>query len=217
MATLKKNSAYYRRIADTVSSTGREMRLGLQLLNSVKQPIVTVFGSHLVSSKSRYFGQARHLGQELGRHGKAILTGGGPGIMEAANAGAYDVGAVSIGMRVKLLKREKVNRNIYSHLISFRFFLVRRFIMSIKSEAMVFYPGGYGTLNELFEYLVLMQNGIVDRVPIVLVNRKYWMGMWNWVEKKIVAEKLLTNHKHDLKLVQFADTVGETLTLLKNV
>src|SRR5262245_30561442 len=137
MPLLRKNQSYYRRIAQTVHWSGQEINSGLKLINRVNQPIVTIFGSHLVPHRNIYFGQARHLGQELGRSGQAILTGGGPGIMEAANTGARDVGAVSIGMRVKLLKREKVSRDIYTHLISFRYFFVRRFIMSIKSEAMV--------------------------------------------------------------------------------
>ena len=119
----------------------------------------------------------------LVKRGYAILSGGGPGIMHAANSGAMEAGAPSIGLRAELLEEQEVTDKIFTHKLSFHFLFTRRFIMSIKSEALVFYPGGYGTLNELFDYAVHMQTNIIDTVPIICVNKKYWQGLFDWLKE----------------------------------
>jgi hypothetical protein len=118
-------------------------------------------------------------------------------------------------MRASLLTGERIDEPIYTNLLSFHFLFVRRFIMSIKSDALIFYPGGYGTLNELFEYAVLMQTGIVDTVPLICVNKKYWQGLFNWLEENPLQKKFFINGKKDVGLLHFADSSEEILKLIE--
>lgn len=216
MVALKKNIRYVTHSQRTVSQVSAEIRAGLKLLKSIKQPIVTFFGSHLVKTNERDYRHARKTAQALGRAGYTIMSGGGPGIMEAANRGAMDVGAGSIGMQAKLLRQEVVRRNIFTKKIGFNYIFVRRFIMSIKSEALIFYPGGYGTLNELFEFLVLIQTGIADRVPIICVNRKFWRDLFVWIKRYPMGWGLFTKSR-DFNLLIFVDTEAEVMKALKSV
>lgn len=155
-----------------------------------------------------------YFSRELGKKGYAILSGGGPGIMHAANAGATEAKAHSIGLRAELLKGEEVTDPIFTQKLSFHFLFARRFIMSIKSEALIFFPGGYGTLNELFEYAVLMQTGIVDTVPIICVDKKYWQGLFDWLKNNPIKEKYFI-HSSDLNLITVVDDFDEMLVTLE--
>jgi uncharacterized protein (TIGR00730 family) len=211
---LHKNKQYFDKIEDTAAHVKTEMEQGLKILESIDGKIVTFFGSHQISDKSRYYKHCYDLSFKLGKKGYSIITGGGPGIMFAANSGAYDAGAKSIGFRSSLLKGEKTTDSILTKHFAFRFLFIRRFVLSIKSDALIFYPGGYGTLNELFEYLVLMQTGIADKVPIICVGKSYWKGMFDWIEKTTLKHKLLTNSTKDLKLLYFVDDHDEILKIL---
>jgi len=166
----------------TIQTVGDEINKGLRLLNTIDHKIVTFFGSHRVQLSQKHYKDCKKVAFELGKRGYAVVSGGGPGIMHAANSGATQAHALSIGLKAELLTGEQVFDAIYTQTLSFKFIFVRRFIMSIKSEALIFYPGGYGTLNELFEYAVLMQTGIVDTVPIICVNKKYWQGLFDWLK-----------------------------------
>ena len=146
--------------------------MGLTLLNKINEPIVTFFGSHKVTPENEFYQQARHTAFELGKRGYAILSGGGPGIMHAANSGAMEAGTPSIGLRAELLEEQEVIDKIFTHKLSFHFLFTRRFVMAIKSEALVFYPGGYGTLNELFDYAVLCKQILLIpfRLSVLIKN-----------------------------------------------
>jgi uncharacterized protein (TIGR00730 family) len=209
------NKKYFLKPDWTVNKVKDEINRGLRLLNGINQPIVTILGSHRSKPGSRYFEHARKLGMALGEKGYAVATGGGPGIMEAANQGASDVGAVSVGIKARLLKEERIASKIFTKQISYHFLFVRRFILSIKSDALVFFPGAYGTLNELFEFIVLMQINYVDRVPLICVDRKYWKGLFQWVQKEPARHNFFINAKRDLKLVEFADTNDEILKIIQ--
>ena len=174
---LHKNIEYYANIEGTVEGAREEIEQGLALLEKISQPIVTFFGSHRVKIGSLEYEDCKKLAISLGENGYAIMSGGGPGIMHASNSGATEAKATSIGLKAKLLTKENITDPIFTENLSFHFLFVRRFIMSIKSEALIFYPGGYGTLNELFEYLVLMQTGIVDTVPIICIDKGFWDTM----------------------------------------
>lgn len=213
---LHKNKQYYANTDWTVDKVRDEIDEGLELLNTIDQKIVTFFGSHRVSQDSDYYQHCKRLARDLGKNGCAILSGGGPGIMHAANAGAMEADAPSIGMRAELLTGERVTDRIYTHELSFHFLFVRRFIMSIKSEALIFYPGGYGTLNELFEYAVLMQTGIVDTVPIICVNKKYWEGLFLWLKENPLKKDFFIRDIHDLKLLHFVDDSEEIIEIINN-
>ena len=215
MGHLHKNKEYYAKTEWTVDKVGQEINAGLALLNQIVQPIVTFFGSHKVQPKSPYYQHCKKVATELGKRGYAILSGGGPGIMHAANTGATEAGTISIGMKAELLKGEKVTDPIFTNEQSYHFLFVRRFIMAIKSEALIFYPGGYGTLNELFEYAVLMQTGIVDTVPMICVNRKYWNGLLDWLRDNPLKEDFFIHDLRDLKLLHMVDDAEELIAIIE--
>lgn len=215
MGRLHLNNQYLNP-AWTVEKAGEELNLGLQFLNTIPNNIVTFFGSHRVSRENKYYQDCRELAFKLGKKGYAILSGGGPGIMHAANAGAMEAGAQSVGMIAELLTNERVTDPIFTKILSFRFLFARRFLMSIKSDALIFYPGGYGTLNELFEYAVLMQTKIVDTVPIICINKPYWEGLFGWLANNPLKEDFFINHAKDLDLIHFVDDHEEIIRIIEN-
>jgi uncharacterized protein (TIGR00730 family) len=215
MSRLHKNKEYFSNVERTVEQVRDEINGGLALLNKIDQPIVTFFGSHRVLPGSLYYEHAKNVACELGKRGHAILSGGGPGIMHAVNSGAMEVAAVSVGLPAALLKGEKVTDPIFTYTFSFHFLLARRFIMSIKSEALVFYPGGYGTLNELFEYAVLMQTDILDTVPIICVGREYWQGLFSWLKEHPLKKDFLIHDVQDIELLYFVEDTQEILTIIE--
>ncbi len=197
----------------TIDTVNKEINNGLEILNKIDKPIVAFFGSHRINKTNKYYKHCETVAFELGKNGFAIVTGGGPGIMHAANTGATKAKAPSIGLKAELLTKEIVKDKIYSHKSDFKFIFVRRFIMSIKSEALIFYPGGYGTLNELFEYAVLMQTGICDKVPIICVNKDYWKGLFDWLKKNPLKNKFFI-HNNDIKLLYFVDSEKEIINII---
>ncbi|MBI4173335.1 MAG: TIGR00730 family Rossman fold protein [Candidatus Aenigmarchaeota archaeon] len=216
MDRLHKNKQYYGNTGWTVDQARKEIDDGLRLLAGIDKRIVAFFGSHRAKPGSEYYEHCRQTALELGKRGYAILSGGGPGIMHAANSGATEANAPSIGLRAELLAGERVKDAIFTHDLSFHFLFVRRFIMSIKSEALVFYPGGYGTLNELFEYLVLMQTGIVDTVPVICVNQQYWNGLFRWLADNPLKKDFLIHKAADLKLLHFADRTPNVIGIIES-
>ncbi len=215
MDKFHKNKEYYENTEWTVNQVRDEINHGLALLNKNDKKIIAFFGSHRVSAKSPYYEHCKNVAFQLGKRGYAILSGGGPGVMHAANSGATEAGAPSIGLRAELLKGERVTDPIFTEELSFHFLFVRRFVMSIKSDALIFYPGGYGTLNELFEFAVLMQTGIVDTVPIICVNKKYWNGLLDWLSKNPLKKDFFIHDIRDLNLIHFADDVDEIAGLIE--
>ncbi len=155
----------------TVGKASGEIKEGLDLLRKVDSKIIVFQGSSKIKPGSKHYEHAKKLAFELGKKDYVIMTGGGPGVMHAANSGATEAKVRSIGCRAELLKRERVTDDIYTDTLDFHFFFARRFIMLIKTEAMIFYPGGFGTLNELLENAMLMQNEIVDCIPLICVGK----------------------------------------------
>jgi uncharacterized protein (TIGR00730 family) len=167
---------------------------------------VTVFGSARVKQDSPYYAAAREVGRGLAERGFAVITGGGPGVMEAANRGANEAGGLSIGCNIELAHEQSPNP--YSNLsIDFRYFFVRKTMFVKYSEAFVVFPGGFGTLDELFEALTLIQTAKVKRFPVVLYGSQYWGGLLEWVERTLAAEGMVS--AADLALVQVVDTTDE--------
>jgi len=217
MSSLHKNIEYYANIQGTVEGAREEIEQGLALLEKISAPIVTFFGSHRVNPDSKEYQACKELAFTLGKQGYAIMSGGGPGIMHASNSGATAAQAISIGLKAKLLTKENITDPIFTDYLSFHFIFVRRFIMSIKSEALIFYPGGFGTLNELFEYLVLMQTGIVDTVPIICVDKEFWKGLFDWIVENPAKSNYLMDQKVDLSLLHFVDDSEEVISLLPKI
>lgn len=214
MPKFHKNIEYYTKTEWTKDTVQEEIDKGLELLNKIDHPIISFFGSHKLKNTNRYYKHCKKLAFELGKNGYAIISGGGPGIMYASNSGATEAGAPSIGLKASLLTKEIITDKIFTHELSFHFLFVRRFIMSIKSDALIFYPGGYGTLNELFEYLVLMQTDIVDKVPIICVNKKYWQGLFKWLKENPDKENMFI-HDDDLKLIHIVDDIEDIMNIIK--
>lgn len=215
MTRLFKNKAYYENSDWVVNELEKEINSGLEILNKIDRPIVTFLGSHKTNKEHAYFDHAWDMGKRLGEEGYAIVTGGGPGIMFAANEGARQADAPSIGLQAGILKNEKVDDIVFTDSFSFHFLFARRFLLSIKSEAIVVYPGGYGTLNELFEYLTLIQTGIVDKVPVICVGRDYWQKLFDWLREFPLQEGYFIKGERDLELVTFADTEEEVLEAIR--
>ncbi len=150
-------------------------------------PAVTVFGSALFDEHHRYYRLAREVGRELARRGYAVVTGGGPGIMEAANRGAREGGGRSVGCNVVLPREQKPNPYL-DRTLTFDHFFVRKVMLVKYSLGFVLMPGGFGTLDEIFETVTLVQTGKIRRFPIVAMGRDYWQRMLDFISETIFRE-----------------------------
>ena len=163
-------------------------------------PAVTIFGSARVGRRNRYYGAARRVAEALARRGFAIITGGGPGIMEAANRGAKDGGGLSIGCNIELPFEQGLNEYVDLGM-EFRYFFVRKTMFVKYAEGFVIFPGGFGTLDELFEALTLIQTGKVEHFPVVLYGKDYWNGLLQWIREKPLYEEKVSPADLDLLIV----------------
>lgn len=172
---------------------------------------ITVFGSARTSPDHRWYQEAVALGNRLAREGFAVITGGGPGIMEAANRGAHEAGGLSIGCNIELPHEQKGNP--YTNLsINFRYFFVRKTMFVKFSDGFVIFPGGFGTLDELFEALTLVQTRKIHRFPIVLYDSGYWGGLLEWIKARLLEEGTIS--KDDLNLMVVTDSIDEACDLI---
>jgi uncharacterized protein (TIGR00730 family) len=169
-------------------------------------PAVSIFGSARVGRRNRYYSAARRLAAALAKQGFAIITGGGPGIMEAANRGAREAGGLSIGANIELPFEQGINEFVDLGM-EFRYFFVRKVMFVKYAEGFVIFPGGFGTLDELFESLTLIQTGKVEHFPVVLYGKDYWAGMLEWIREKPLYEEKIS--PEDLDLVTVTDDVDE--------
>jgi len=214
MNRLSKNQKYYTHIKQTKDNVDGEIESGLKILSKVNRKIVAIFGTHALDEQNKTYKNCEETAFRLGLKRYAILTGGGPGIMKAANSGATRAGTISVGFKAGLLRKEQsVNNNIFTHVQSFKFLFTRRFCLSIKSRALIFYPGGYGTLNEFFEYVTLIQTGMADPVPVVLVDKKYWKGLFNWLREETLKKGFI--EQRHLQGLYFADTPEEVVKIIE--
>jgi len=176
-------------------------------------PCVTIFGSARIKPNHPYYKMAEDIAGELVHHGYGVITGGGPGIMEAGNKGAHKAGGKSVGLNIFLPHEQK--GNIYidpDKLITFDYFFVRKVMFMKYSQGFIVMPGGFGTLDELTEALTLIQTKKIGRFPIVLVGRKFWAGMVDWIKKALLAEKMI--HEDDLDLFNVVDTPKEAVKVI---
>jgi len=173
-------------------------------------PSVTVFGSARTKEANPYYDIAHQLGKLLAQEGLSVITGGGPGVMEAANKGAMEVGGASAGIGVELPFEASNNAYIDADKnITFRYFFVRKLMFLKYSQAFVAFPGGLGTLDELFEALTLSQTDKTPKFPIILVGRDYWSGLVDWLKEKALAEGYIK--ADDLVLFRVVDTAEEVM------
>jgi uncharacterized protein (TIGR00730 family) len=177
-------------------------------------PCVTVFGSARFKAEHPYYELGREVGSRLARRGFAVMTGGGPGIMEAANRGAREVGGRSIGCNIELPQEQQPNPYL-DRFVTFRHFYVRKVMLAKYSYAFVALPGGFGTLDEIFEIATLVQTGKVSEFPIVLMGRDFWRPLLEFVRNRLVVEG--TIDPGDAQRLQVTDSPEEAVDLIAAV
>jgi uncharacterized protein (TIGR00730 family) len=175
-------------------------------------PAVTFFGSARVRQPDPMYDAARALAAELARRGFAIITGGGPGIMEAANRGAREGGGLSVGCNIELPFEQDFNEYVDLG-IEFHYFFVRKTMFVKYAEAFAIFPGGFGTLDELFESLTLIQTGKIVHFPVVMFGASYWQGLHDWIRNRVLAERKIS--PEDLDLMVVTDDVGHAADVVQ--
>jgi len=176
-------------------------------------PCVTIFGSARTKPGHAYYKTAEELAYQLVQHGYGVITGGGPGIMEAGNRGAHRAGGKSVGLNIFLPFEQKGNPYIDpDKLITFDYFFVRKVMFVKYSQGFVVMPGGFGTLDELTEALTLIQTKKIGRFPIVMVGKKFWQGWLKWVKEILIEEGMIS--EEDLDLFNLVDTPEEAVKVI---
>jgi hypothetical protein len=174
---------------------------------------VSVFGSTVLGEDSRHYQAALKFGKLIAQNGYNVITGGGPGIMEAANRGAFEEGTNSIGINVELPEGQRMNSYVTKP-IGFNYFFTRKVMLSFSSDAYIFFPGGFGTLDEFFEMVTLVQTKKLGRlVPVIVVGKDYWEPFLNWIKKEVYG-KYGAIKKEDLDIINMVDTPEEAVKLV---
>ncbi len=185
---------------------------GFEGLSQIKQG-VSIFGSKATSRTHPYYKLAYNTAYTLTKKGYTVITGAGGGIMEAANRGAKKAGGVSVGLNI-LIPQKQVPNPYINYLMEFKYFFVRKVMFTKHSYAFVVFPGGFGTLDELFETLSLVQALRIEPAPIVLVNKAYWSGLLDWCKSRLVKDGAID--KKDLKLFTVVETAQEVHAAIKS-
>lgn len=205
MDDLKTNEAW------RVFRIQAELIDGIETLNELG-PAVCLFGSARLPETSPYYQAARQVARDLSRARFSVISGGGPGIMEAANAGAYKQGAESVGLNIEL-PHEQTPNHCQSINLSFRYFFVRKLMFVKYSIGYIVFPGGFGTLDEFFEALTLIQTGKIRRFPVILYGSAFWSGLVDWLREQVIAQGCIDDE--DMLLFEIVDSADEVLPLIE--
>ncbi len=184
---------------------------GFEELASLEKA-VAIFGSSRTKPTNKYYKLTEEIAYNLAKAGYAVITGAGPGIMEAANKGAKKAGGQSIGLNIEVPHVQKPNPYI-THLLSFRYFFCRKVMFSKYAKAFIILPGGFGTMDEFFESLTLIQTERIPSFPVVLVGKEFWRGLIGWIDKKIYKEGRAD--KEDLRIFRIIDKPNEIVPFIK--
>ncbi len=184
---------------------------GFEVLSKIPAA-VSIFGSTKTRPKDNDYQKAEETARRLVKEGYAIATGGGPGIMEAANKGAKEAGGVSVGLNIDLPEEQEPNKYIGTYL-NFRYFFVRKVMFVKYAVAFVIFPGGFGTLDELFEPLQLIQTQKIKPFPVILVGKEYWRGLLNWIKEVLLARGKISSH--DFNLFHIVEEPEEIVSFIK--
>ncbi len=185
---------------------------GFDTLSGIKGPAVSFFGSARTTPDDPYYKLTVEIAGELSRQGYAIITGGGPGIMEAANRGATESGGYSVGLNINLPFEQEPN--IFTNLpLSFKYFFVRKVMFIKYAQAFICMPGGFGTLDEAFEALTLIQTKRIKPFPVILVGNEYWSGLLDWIKEKMLAAHRVDDD--DMAIINIMDEPEQIVAYIK--
>jgi uncharacterized protein (TIGR00730 family) len=187
---------------------GQEFLEGFEAVERIDRPAITVFGSARIREDNAVYAEARNVGRLLAEAGFAVVTGGGPGVMEAANRGARDAGGLSVGFNIEL-PHEQFSNQYLDISLTFKHFYARKTMFVKAAEGFVVFPGGFGTADELFESLTLIQTGKVRHFPVVLYDTTFWSAMRDWIRDKALPLGMVS--PADLELLTITDDVQETV------
>ena len=205
---------------DVVDFTSQEpwrlFRIMAEFVDSFEEmskvgPAVSVFGSARVAYTDPWYEKAVRLGGLLVKNGYAAISGGGPGIMEAVNKGAFEAGGISVGLNIELPLEQRANPYV-NRLLNFRYFFIRKVCFVKYASGFVLFPGGYGTLDEFFESITLMQTERISHFPVALMGREHWSGLIEWIEKRLLSSKLIG--QGDLELFHVTDEPEEAVEFI---
>lgn len=198
----------------TIMKILSEFISGFDFLKKFKKS-VSIMGSARVSLQNGVYKEAEDLAFKLSKSGFTVITGGGPGIMEAANKGAYEAGGRSVGINIKLPFEQRTNQYVKEY-ESFSFFFTRKVMLETASSVYIFFPGGFGTLDELFEMITLIQTKKIRPVPIILVNKEFWSPLLKWIEDYVFKSNKAIN-KEDMDLYHLVDNADEAFKIIKEL
>jgi uncharacterized protein (TIGR00730 family) len=179
-------------------------------------PCISVFGSARTKPENKYYQLATEVSEKLAKAGYGVITGGGPGVMEAGNKGAQQGGGKSVGLNIDLPFEQNHNPYIdQEHNLEFDYFFVRKVVFVKYSQGFVVLPGGFGTMDEMFEALTLIQTKKINNRPVVLIGKEYWTGLFEWVEKVMLEMENNISEK-DLNLYKIVDTADEAVKYIED-
>lgn len=190
-----------------------EIDAGFSLLSYRLGKAVAVFGSARPGPQDPRYAVARTLGARCAKAGFAVITGGGPGLMEAANRGATEAGGTSVGLGIEL-PREQVLNPYVDVSMTFRYFFARKLMFVRYASAFVVLPGGFGTLDELFEALTLVQTGKIHEFPVVLIGTRHWTGLTDWIREQLQSQGFIA--AQDIRLLRCTDDIDEAVELIQH-
>ena len=195
-------------LPENLISIAEEFRAGFAAVDRIDRPAVSIFGSARLGEDSEPYRLAREAGRRFAEAGWAVITGGGPGVMEAANRGAKEAGGLSVGFNIEL-PHEQGSNPYLDISYTFKHFYARKVCFVKPAEGFVIFPGGFGTLDELFEALTLIQTGKARNFPVVLVDSDYWGGLLAWVRGELLADGTIS--PEDLDLLYVTDDIDEAV------
>lgn len=204
----------HKTVDEHIADISNEFRAGLEFIKKYPKS-VTFFGSSRLTPDSTHYVEAENLAKKISNElSYSIVTGGGAGIMEAASRGANEVGGKSVGINIILPNKQPTNKYVMDS-IDLHYFFVRKTILTFAAEAYIFFPGGYGTMDELFEILTLVQTKKIEPVPIILFGKDFWGPL-----EKLMTDNMLNHHhtirEEDLKLYTITDNPDEVINIIKN-
>ncbi len=200
-------------IKKRLSLIDNEFNRGFDFIKT-QEKSVTFFGSARFTEDNEHYQRARRVGYKLGKLGYSVLTGGGPGIMEGANRGAYEAEGKSLGLNIKL-PHEQVRNPYLTDSVDFYYFFTRKVMLTFSAEAYIFFPGGFGTLDEFFEILTLVQTNKIERVPLILVGNEFWQNLDHFIHKEMYLNNSAVDEE-DMKFYTITQDEDEIIDIIKN-